>query len=240
MKKLDDYNSKYISLKRTVKRLEKYVKSLESELDILDECVDRETVVDLIHEIVPSLISRRGLKGNRNFSYTIETDTSEESDSGEIVEESHGYQVREKKAVPHALASLAKQRRRVRPRKVKRDQPVGSVQKNKAFRIKHLTALTNIPSKSTSPETSSSESNSSESGSSSETSSSESSLSSGSSSESSSSSETSSSESGSSDSDIDEIVKMIKHQRIRKQIRKRQRGVLEEECISSIRKIFSD
>ena len=99
------------------------------------------------------------------------------------------------------------------------DQPVGGVQKNKAFRVKHLTALTNIPSKSTSPETSSSESNLSESGS---------------------SSETNSSESGSSDSDIDEIVKMIKHQRIRKQIRKRQRGVLEEECISSIRKIFSD
>ena len=120
------------------------------------------------------------------------------------------------------------------------DQPVGGVQKNKAFRVKHLMALTNIPSKSTSPETSSSESNSSESGSSSETSSSESSSSSGSSSESSSSSETSLSESGSSDSDIDEIVKMIKHQRIQKQIRKRQRGVLEEECISSIRKIFSD
>ncbi|GBC19168.2 hypothetical protein GLOIN_2v1765345 [Rhizophagus irregularis DAOM 181602=DAOM 197198] len=71
---------------------------------------------------------------------------------------------------------------------------------------KHLTALTNIPPKSTSSESSSSESNSSESGSSSETSSSESSLSSGSSTESSSSSETSSSESGSSDSDIDEIA----------------------------------
>ena len=42
MKKLDDYNSEYISLKRMVKRLEKYVKSLESELDILDECVDRK------------------------------------------------------------------------------------------------------------------------------------------------------------------------------------------------------
>ena len=115
--KMDNYYSEY---KRSVKRLDRDVGSLESELDILDECVNRETVVDLIHEIVPSLISRRGLKGNRNFSYTIETDTSEESDSGEIVEESHGYQVREKKAVPHALAPLAKQRRRVRPRKVKR------------------------------------------------------------------------------------------------------------------------
>src|SRR5438477_361534 len=99
---------------------------------------------------------------------------------------------------------------------------------------KHLTALTNILPKSTSSESSSSKSSSSE------TSSSESSSSSGSSSESSSSSETSSFESGSSDSDIDEIVKMIKHQRIQKQIRKRQRGVLKEECISSIRKIFSD
>src|SRR3984957_13618649 len=98
------------------------------------------------------------------------------------------------------------------------DQPVGGVQKNKAFRVKHLTALTNIPSKSTSPETSSSESNSFESGSSSETSSFESSSSSGSSSESSSSSETSSSESSSSDSDIDEIVNMIKYQRIRERL----------------------
>jgi archaellum component FlaC len=47
--------------------------------------------------------------------------------------------------------------------------------------------------------------------------------------------ESSSSESSSSDSDIDEIVKMIKHQRIRKQIRKRQaqRKVSKEKCISS-------
>ena len=113
------------------------------------------------------------------------------------------------------------------------DQPVGGVQKNKAFRVKHLTALTNIPSKSTSLETSSSESNSSESGSSSETSSSESSLSSGSSSESSSSSETSSSESGSSDSDIDEIVNIIKHKKIQEKIQKCQarRRDLEEKCI---------
>ncbi|PKC01338.1 hypothetical protein RhiirA5_426880 [Rhizophagus irregularis] len=119
-KQLEDCHPQYNTLEKRVKRLERNVKFLETETEDLDECVDRETVVDLIHEIVPSLISRRGLKGNRNFSYTIETDTSEESDSGEIVEESHGYQVREKKAVPYALATLAKQRRRVRPRKVKR------------------------------------------------------------------------------------------------------------------------
>ncbi|GES95103.1 hypothetical protein GLOIN_2v1789591 [Rhizophagus clarus] len=85
----------------------------------------------------------------------------------------------------------------------------------KALRVKHPTALTNIPPKSTSSKTSSSESSSSESSSSPESSSSETSSSESSSSESS-SSETSSSESSSSDSDIDEIVNMIKHQRIRK------------------------
>src|SRR5581483_4668108 len=75
----------------------------------------------------------------------------------------------------------------------------------KAFRVKHLTALTNIPPKSTSSKTSSSPESSFSESSSSESSSSKSS-----------SSETSSSESSSSDSDIDEIVNMIKHQRIRK------------------------
>ncbi|RIA84449.1 hypothetical protein C1645_832259 [Glomus cerebriforme] len=77
------------------------------------------------------------------------------------------------------------------------DQPVGGVQKNKAFRVKHLTALTNIPPKSSS----SSESSSSESSSSSGSSSSESSL----------SSKTNSSESSSSDSDIDEIGNDLKY-----------------------------
>jgi hypothetical protein len=66
---------------------------------------------------------------------------------------------------------------------------------------KHLTTLTNILPKSTSSETSSSESSSSESSSSE-----------------SSSSESSSSETSSSDSDIDEIVNMIKHQRIRERL----------------------
>jgi hypothetical protein len=82
--------------------------------------------------------------------------------------------------------------------------------------LKHLTALTNIPPKSTSSETNSSESSSSESSSSSGSSSSESSSSETSSSE----SESSSSESSSSDSDIDEIVNMIKHQKIQEKIRK--------------------
>ncbi|GES83167.1 hypothetical protein GLOIN_2v1790945 [Rhizophagus clarus] len=74
----------------------------------------------------------------------------------------------------------------------------------KAFRVNHLIALTNAPSKSSSSETSLSESSSSDTSSSSGSSSSETSSSESSSSKSS-SSETSSSKSSSSDSDIDKI-----------------------------------
>ena len=59
-KQLEDYHSQHITLKRRVKRLERDVGSLKIELEDLDECVDRETVVDLIHEIVPSLIGKKG------------------------------------------------------------------------------------------------------------------------------------------------------------------------------------
>jgi hypothetical protein len=85
---------------------------LEAELEDLDECVNKETVVNLIHEIALSPMGNKD-QGSKNFSYSIETDISEESDSGEIIEKSHGYQVREKRAVPH------KQRRKVRSRRVK-------------------------------------------------------------------------------------------------------------------------
>ncbi|PKK56404.1 hypothetical protein RhiirC2_800095 [Rhizophagus irregularis] len=103
---MDNYYSEY---KKSVKRLERDVRSLENELDVIDNCVGRKTVVDLIHEIVLALISEKGQKKNKDFIYTSES--SEESDSDE---RSHGCQVREKKAVPH------KQRRRERSRKVKR------------------------------------------------------------------------------------------------------------------------
>jgi chromosome segregation ATPase len=98
-KQLDDYHSEYISLKRTVKRLERDVKSLETELEDLDECVDRDTVVDLIHEIVPSLINEKG----KGFSYLSET--SEKSDSVET------YVVKQRRK--------GSQRDQARPRKVK-------------------------------------------------------------------------------------------------------------------------
>jgi hypothetical protein len=47
-KKLEDQHEK---LKKKVKRLEVDVGFLETELEELDECVDKETVIDLIHEI---------------------------------------------------------------------------------------------------------------------------------------------------------------------------------------------
>jgi hypothetical protein len=106
-KQLDDYHSEYISLKRTVKRLERDVKCLEREIEDLDECVDKDTVVDLIHEIVPSLINEKG----RSSSYSSET--SEESDSVET------YVVRERKAVPYKQRRKGSQRDQARPRKVK-------------------------------------------------------------------------------------------------------------------------
>src|SRR5436190_11399633 len=97
-KRLEDYRFEYVKLKRKVNLL-------EAELEDLDEYVNRETVVDLIQEIVPSLIGKKGKASCCSF---YSSESSEDSDSGEIIE------VREKKAVPH------KQRRKARPKKVKR------------------------------------------------------------------------------------------------------------------------
>ena len=99
---MEDNHSQHNTLEKRVKRLERDVKSLETKLEDLDECVDRETLVDIIHEIVPSLIGKKG----KGFSYSSES--SEESDSVDT------YVIRERKDVSH------KQRRRARLRKVKR------------------------------------------------------------------------------------------------------------------------
>ena len=104
-KQLEDYHSQHNTLEKRVKRLERDVGILKIELEDLDECVNRETVVDLIQEIVLSLIGKKGKASCCSF---YSSESSEDSDSGEIIE------VREKKAVPH------KQRRKARPRKVKR------------------------------------------------------------------------------------------------------------------------
>src|SRR6266542_338249 len=57
--KMDNY---YFEYKKSVKRLERDVRSVESELEDLNECMDRETVVDLIHKIVPSLIGKKDVR----------------------------------------------------------------------------------------------------------------------------------------------------------------------------------
>ncbi|CAG8727976.1 4442_t:CDS:1, partial [Racocetra persica] len=79
-KKLDDYHSEYISLKKMIKRLKRDVESLETELEDLDDCVDKNTVVDLIYEIVPLLINEKGKSSFNSFKI------SEESDSAKIFE----------------------------------------------------------------------------------------------------------------------------------------------------------
>jgi len=88
-KQLEDYHSQHNTLERRVKRLERDVGSLKVELEDLDKCVDRETVVDLIHKIVLSLIGKKGPKGCKGSSYS--SDSSEESDLVEIIEGSHRY-----------------------------------------------------------------------------------------------------------------------------------------------------
>ena len=87
-KQLEDYYSQHNTFEKRVKRLERDVKSLETELEDLNECVDREAVVDLIHEIVPLLIGKKG----KAFS-----ESSEESDLVEIIEGPHRVEVREKR-----------------------------------------------------------------------------------------------------------------------------------------------
>ncbi|PKC55793.1 RNI-like protein [Rhizophagus irregularis] len=77
-KRLEDYHIKYVKLKRKVNLLED---ELEDELDDLDECVDRGVVVDLIHEIVPLLISKKGPKGDVHKDSYYSSESSEDSDS---------------------------------------------------------------------------------------------------------------------------------------------------------------
>src|SRR4051795_664124 len=64
-KQLEDYHSQHNTLEKRVKRLERNVRSLETELEDLnervelDECEDKEIVVDLIQEIVSSIIDKK-------------------------------------------------------------------------------------------------------------------------------------------------------------------------------------
>ncbi len=69
--------------------MERDVGFLKVKLKDLDECVDRKTVIDLIHEIA----SLPNIKKCKDSSYSSES--SKETDLIEIIE------IREKKAVPH-------------------------------------------------------------------------------------------------------------------------------------------
>ncbi|RGB22740.1 hypothetical protein C1646_41833 [Rhizophagus diaphanus] len=91
-KQFEDCHPQYNTLEKRVKRLEKDIRSLKIELGDLDECVDRETVVDLIHKIVLTLINEK----SKSSAYSSKS--SEDSDSVEIIERSHGYRVREERA----------------------------------------------------------------------------------------------------------------------------------------------
>ncbi len=82
-KRLEDYHFKYIK-----------VNLLKVELEDLDEYVDRKTVVNLIQEIVLSLIGKKGLKGamyKALYCSFYSSESSEDSDSDEIIEGSHRY-----------------------------------------------------------------------------------------------------------------------------------------------------
>ena len=91
-KQLEDYHSQYNTLEKRVKRLERDVGFLKIELKDLDKCANRETVVNLIHEIVPSLIGKKGKASCCSF---YSSESSKDSDSDEIIEGSHRYQVKE-------------------------------------------------------------------------------------------------------------------------------------------------
>src|SRR5436190_21855352 len=54
-KRLEDYHFEYVKLKRKVNLL-------EAELGDLNECVDRKTMVNIIHEIAPLIIDKKGSK----------------------------------------------------------------------------------------------------------------------------------------------------------------------------------
>ena len=78
-KRLKDYYFKYVKLKRRIN-------SLETEIEDLDECVDRKIVVDLIQEIVPSIIDKKGSKGVMHKCSSYLSESSKDSDLVKIIE----------------------------------------------------------------------------------------------------------------------------------------------------------
>ena len=110
-KRLDDYYSQHKELKKEVNHLGKYI---EGRVDCLNDDVDKLFAMECCNCSKESINSSSApnIKKCKGSSYSSES--SEESDLVEIIEGSHRVEVREKKDVPH------KQRRKARPRKVKR------------------------------------------------------------------------------------------------------------------------
>ena len=110
-KRLDDYYSQHKELKKEVNRLGKHI---EGRVDCLNDDVDELFAIECCNCSKESINSSSvpNIKKCKGSSYSSES--FEDSDSDEIIEGPHRIQVREKKDVPH------KQRRKARPRKVKR------------------------------------------------------------------------------------------------------------------------
>ena len=121
-KRLDDYYSQHKELKKEVNRLGKHI---EGRVDCLNDDVDELFAMECCNcskesinsssESSPSAPNiKKWPKGAVHKGSSYSSESSEESDLVEIIEGSHRVEVREKKDVPH------KQRRKARPRKVKR------------------------------------------------------------------------------------------------------------------------
>ena len=80
-KQLEVYYSQNNTLEKRVKRLERDIGFLKIKLEDLDECVNRETVVNLIQKIVFSINSKKG----KDSSYLFKS--SKDFNSIEIVRE---------------------------------------------------------------------------------------------------------------------------------------------------------
>ena len=103
---MNDYHFKYKKLKRRVNLLKAKIEDL-NEYVKLDACIDRETMVNLIQEIVSLIIDKKKPKDVVYKGFFYLSKSSKNSDSIEIIE------IREQKAIPH------KQWKKIRPRKVK-------------------------------------------------------------------------------------------------------------------------
>ena len=110
-KRLDDYYSQHKELKKEVNRLGKHI---EGRVDCLNDDVDELFAIECCNCSKESINSSSAPNIKKCKGSFYSSESSEESDLVEIIEGPHRVEIREKKDVPH------KQRRKARPRKVKR------------------------------------------------------------------------------------------------------------------------